>query len=141
MNIETAEHRLLEVLVSTELNRGRQGVEAGDPLLALSIGLSCARNIDAQTDADGPIGPVLAALEDLVLAVRSEVHQAHVHEPSAVQCRLSETHADGARRRGLRLVPDGIEPSSVIDWQELPSGRHQARDGSVREPVGGEAVR
>jgi hypothetical protein len=79
MNIDIAQHRLLEVLMSTQLNGGRQDAEAEDPLLALSIGLvSSCRN-----DADGPgrqIGPVFAALADLVLAVRSDAHRAQPNE-------------------------------------------------------------
>jgi len=86
MNIETAQHRLLEVLVDTHRNRDQRGGEAGDPLLALSIGVSTARRTDTDLDPASPLGPVLAAFADLILAVRSDAHEPRLDQVSAVRC-------------------------------------------------------
>jgi hypothetical protein len=74
--IEEAQHRFLEVLVSTQQNRGQCRGEPGDPLLALCVGLSSARRSHSEDATGGPLGPVLIALEDLVYAVRAELASA-----------------------------------------------------------------
>jgi hypothetical protein len=75
-HLEDAQHRFLEVLVRTHLDRGQGRAEAADPLLALCVGLSLARRTSLQGDTTDPTGAVFTALEELILAVRGELARA-----------------------------------------------------------------
>lgn len=74
MTVETAQRRLLEALA--QLHRAGADGDGGDPLAALCLGLDIARHLEAGDVADDPLGPVLAALQDLTLAVRADLAEA-----------------------------------------------------------------
>jgi hypothetical protein len=74
MNVRDAQHQLLDVLINAHPSPSSPDCdEPGDPLLALVVGLALARGINAGSDEGSVLMRFLAALEDLVDAVRDDL--------------------------------------------------------------------
>jgi hypothetical protein len=98
MEIQTAQNRLLDVLVDLHRCGVPDGCEAADPLAGLYLGLSWARR--SGPDAEhGPLSEVLSALQELVLAVRADV----LRDDEGVRTAIVPVprHRDDHRRPGL----------------------------------------